>query len=158
MGWSSTPIQRQRTVRESLARLGLRALETASPDSDAPRKRATSRGSPSRGRYPESTPPPRTHREKTLPTVSSRLPAIAGACDAHGQRLPEPEAPAAGEVGVSCRRSRGSRRSLRSPSGRAEPGRSKGWAELARPSARLRREHSIAEPKGRKRARAGQKQ
>lgn len=56
-----------------------------------------------------------THREKMLPTVSSRLPAMPYHSDPEQLPIPEPEAPTAGKVGVSCGPSHGSQCYQRGP-------------------------------------------
>lgn len=64
---------------------------------DAPRESGSGREPPPGGGTLSPPRAPSTHREKMLPTVSSRLLAMPGASDAEGLGLPEAEAPAAGE-------------------------------------------------------------
>lgn len=97
-----------------------------------------------------------THRENTLPTVSSRLPAMAT-----WDRKPlavSGSGSGTREGGTSCWPSRGLQSCL-NVIRRAEPGRSKRWVEQERsdtPCGRFRRGKSIPEPRERECAKAAQ--
>ena len=140
----STIFQKQDKARE------------AWPGSDPPKKGGKRER---RSRALGTAPAPSTHRVKTLPTVSSRLPAMPG-----------PWIPRSACTGTGSARGRQTGRKSRAEPPIAAPAlrleregvarQKQGMAESPHPRllARLRQEHSIAEPPGRERAKAGQKQ